>query len=299
MLADFSSVNIAASSAVWRAKKSPSAVLLGRGEAEVRMFRWEQEKKFTVLEDFVLKVIERGLGNSDEEIARVLCLEAKDIAVIVKDGMLNGEIEGDASHRSLPKEFTRQAPDGIALETGGKPPPREIEGEDSARAGVIELADTFGRFVKPNDLPKKRKEWAAKKTRARLFALPVEAFRYKDNAWVFLCGGQLVPVVLNDSLSKLDAFKNIGEKTAPSNAVCHRDEFWPWLAHRLRKTPPERVDFECAERDEQAMEWLRKEAGISAEALHHRENTGRESVSLDGERFELHGNFVCRAKKPS
>lgn len=296
MLADFSSVNLAAASAVWSAKESPSAVLLGRGEAEVRMFRWEQEKKFTALEDFVLKVIERGLGNSDEEIARVLCLEAEDIAVIVKDGMLNGEIEGDASHRSLPKEFTRQAPDGIALETGDKAPPREIEGDDSARAGVIELADTFGRFVKPNDLPKKRKEWV-KKTRARLFALPVEAFRHKDNTWGFLCGGQLVPPVLNDSLSKLDAFKNIGEKTAPSNAVCHRDEFWPWLAHHLRETSPERVDFECAERDERAMEWLRKEAGISAEALHHR--TGQEAMSLDGERFELRGNFICRAPKSS
>ena len=298
MLADFSSVNLAAASAVWNAKKSPSAVLLGRGEAEVRMFRWKQAKKFTVLEDFVLKVIERGLGNSDEEIARVLCLEAEDIAVIVKDGMLNGEIEGDASHRSLPKEFTRQALDGIALETGGKNPPPEVEGGDSARAGVIELADTFGRFVKPSNLPKKREEWV-KRMRARLFALPMEAFRHKDNTWGFLCGGQLVPAVLNDSLSKLDAFKNIGEKSAPSNAVCHRDEFWPWLAHRLRKTPPGRVDFECAERDERAMEWLRNEAEISAETLHHREKTGQEAVSLDSERFELRGNFICHAPKSS
>ena len=294
MLANFSSVNLVESKTVWEAKESPTAILLGYSEAEVRMFRWEQKKKFTVLEDFVLKVIERGLGNSDEEIARVLCLETKDIAVIVEDNILKDEIEGDASHRSLPDNFTRRLPDGIALDSKGKTLPPKIEGSDSVRAEVIKLADTFGYSVKLGNLPQKRRQWMREK-RARLFTLPVKAFHYKDETWVFLCGEKRVPPILVNPLSKLEAFKNLQDKSAPPRAVCHRSEFWQWLAHRLRETPPKRIAFECTKPNEQAMKWLCDEARIGAGVLHHHKKE-RQAVHLDGERFELHKDFICRAK---
>lgn len=291
MLADFPSVNLAESFAVWQAKKSPSAVLLGRGEeTEVRLFRWQQDKKFTVLEDFVLKALERQLGCSDEEIARVLCLEPEDIDAIVGDGMLKEEIDGDSSRRTLPDDFTRRAPDAVALAVAGKTPPPEIEGGESARAGVLELLNTFGRGAGRDNQSKKRKEWM-QESGARQLVLPVSAFRYNDGEWVFLCGGEVVPPVLNGPLSKLKAFQGIGEKAAPSGAVCHRDEFWPWLKHCLGEKETKQVVFECARGGEAAREWLRAETGVVAE-LRAPEEHGGEAVCLDDERFELRGNFI-------
>ena len=306
MLADFFTANLEESSAVWKAKHSPSAVLLGRGEAEVSMFRWPQEKKFTVLEDFVLKVIESGLGNSDEEIARALCLEPADIALIVEDGFLKEEIESDDSRRSLPDNFTRRAPDGVALvDPKGKNPPSEIEGGDSALADVIKLADASGHPANWNGLSKERRKWM-KEARASIFALSIDAFRYNDKKCLFFCGGQPVPPVLNEPLSKLEAFRGIGEKSAPPKAVCHRDEFWPWLARRICKNPPKSVVFESVRSDGRAvgeaeqmkwMEWIRKEASnIDAAIVRCEEKPKREAVCLDDERFELRGSFIIRAK---
>ena len=63
--------------------------------------------QFTVLEDFILKVIEQKNGCSDDEIADVLCLSKADISLIIGDDGIKDYVQGDISRRTLISDFTR------------------------------------------------------------------------------------------------------------------------------------------------------------------------------------------------
>ena len=301
MLVDFPPANLEESFAVWKAKESPAAVLLGSGEAEVRLFRWPRERSFTILEDFALRVLEDpNLGNTDEEIARILCLDKTDIDAIFNGSGLEGKIQGDSSHRELPKDFSRKNPDGVAI-VDGDVPSASVEFRDDEWPTIDALEKSHGRAAGRGDLSKEQREWMKEKG-ARIFTLPVSAFRYDKKSWLFRCGGKTVPLPRNNELRK--CFGKIGPKSAPSDAVCHRDEFWPWLKHRLGESPSGRVVFETKRHDDDAAEeWLREEMEIPADKRKLREvqKNGPEAVCLDDERFELRDDFVRRAapKPPS
>lgn len=279
-------------STAWNARNSDSGILLWHGETAINLFRWPKSKEFTILEDFVLKVIERNLGNSDEEIAYILCLEPQDIQSIISDVGLKGEIQGDSSRRTLPDDFTRKTLDGIAFAKEKKIPPPEITGEEQLRAEALELISTFGRNVGRKGVSKARKDWMQKNSVCS-FSLPLLAFCYSEQ-WIFLCGGQPIPQILSIPLSESEKFREIRERRiAPHNAVCHRDEFWLWLQYHLGKSPPERIVFKSVRNDKEVNKWLREQLKIDAEIQGVQKNQ-RESVCLDDECFELHGDFVCR-----
>ncbi|MGR3913471.1 MAG: hypothetical protein OD918_02925 [Gammaproteobacteria bacterium] len=63
--------------------------------------------KFTLLEDFVLKILEKNVAHDDAEIAAILCLNAADIPDIVGSDRLKESVQGDASRRTLMSGFTR------------------------------------------------------------------------------------------------------------------------------------------------------------------------------------------------
>ena len=63
--------------------------------------------KFTILEDFILKILENKGSSSDEQIAEILCLDAEDIADIINDDGINKIVQGDSSRRTLKSDFIR------------------------------------------------------------------------------------------------------------------------------------------------------------------------------------------------
>ena len=278
------------SAVVWMKKKSPSAILVDRGEAEIRLFLWPKERQFTVLEDFILKVIENDLGSSDEEIAHVLCLEPRDVGFIINYGDLKKAIEEDSSHRVLRNGFAREMLDGIAFVDEDETPPPEIEGGNKNRKELLEWMYELGRSTGRTDQSKERKIWMEENS-ARIIVLTISVFYYNNEQKIFSCDGKLVPSLLKRKLSKLEVFCKTVEKSIPPETACHRDEFWPWLKNRLREDSPETITFESAQYNKEAIEWL--QAGNSVK-IDHDSSTGHEAVSLDDERFELRGDFVCR-----
>lgn len=105
----------------------------------VIFFRWKKKKEFTVLEDFVVQILEQKGALSDAEIARILCLEEGDVADIIDDSRneYEDDIQGDESRRSLCDGFSRELPDGIAVAVGGK-------GKDKSKDEPIEIDNTEG-----------------------------------------------------------------------------------------------------------------------------------------------------------
>ncbi len=64
--------------------------------------------KFTLLEDFILRVLEEKQGCSDKEIANTLCMQPDEIEIIIDDDGLKGLVQGDFSRRTLKEGFTRE-----------------------------------------------------------------------------------------------------------------------------------------------------------------------------------------------
>jgi hypothetical protein len=64
--------------------------------------------KFTVLEEFILKVITKEVACSDETIAAMLYLNLEDVADIIADERLGKYVEGDKSRRTLVLEQTKK-----------------------------------------------------------------------------------------------------------------------------------------------------------------------------------------------
>lgn len=65
-------------------------------------------RKFTLLEDFVLKVLEENDARADATIAQILCLNVADIPDIVGSDRLKECVQGDDSRRTLMSGFTRK-----------------------------------------------------------------------------------------------------------------------------------------------------------------------------------------------
>ena len=97
------------------AKNKNQEHLGGIRKREILLFRWPRKKEFTVLEDFILRVIESKSGCSDKEIARVLCLDEEDVAAVLDGNDALDGVQGDASRRTLADSFSRNEPDGIAV----------------------------------------------------------------------------------------------------------------------------------------------------------------------------------------
>lgn len=146
------------------------------------VFRWAR-KRFTVLEDFILRVIEDKGGCSDQEIADVLCLDKEDIAVVLDDIAEMKCVQGDDSHRTLADGFTREQPDGIAVvawqwgKNKKSPPPKE-GAEFDADADIIALLGKAPR-ARDADLSDKQSQWREDK-QAKMYRLTVTVTGDKD-----------------------------------------------------------------------------------------------------------------------
>ena len=169
---------------------------VGIRKREILIFRWPRKKEFTVLEDFILRVIESKSGCSDKEIARVLCLDEEDVAVVLDDNDALDGVQGDASRRTLADSFSRNEPDGIAVAApegqGGKnknkyKPPQEIPeaGED-----VVALLEKAQRADGAKISSEQLKWRNARKARVYRLAVTVTDNGSKRD---FRCGGGEIP----------------------------------------------------------------------------------------------------------
>lgn len=66
------------------------------------------DMKFTILEEFILKVIQEKNGCSDKDIVEALCLKKKDIIYILTNDNLKKYVEGDDSRRTIISDFTKK-----------------------------------------------------------------------------------------------------------------------------------------------------------------------------------------------
>lgn len=182
----------------------PDSTTLNR---RVQLIRWPRESPLTVLEDFVLRVLEDGLASSDADIARILCLREVEVTAIMRSAGLKRRVSGSPSSRSLRSGHDRKQPDYLAL--GGEDvafPPKSINLADSEWAAIDKLEETHGKAVVTEKLPGEQREWVQKHG-ARVFKLPISARRSPDGSWVFRCRGTDIPSALSWEL----------EGTLPSN----------------------------------------------------------------------------------
>lgn len=140
----------------------------------VRLFRWPRKRRLTVLEDFALQILENELGNSDEEIARILCLGKEDIAAIFDAPGLKGIVRGDNSHRALSSDFTREIPDGIAIVEDEEDAPSDLGLEDDTLRDIDSLEKSHGSEVEWDELSRQQRKWVKDKG-GRAIALPILA----------------------------------------------------------------------------------------------------------------------------
>ena len=143
----------------------------------VRLFRWPRKRRFTVLEDFALQILENELGNSDEEIARILCLGKEDVAAIFDAPGLKRIVRGDDSHRALSSDFTREIPDGVAIvgdEENEENAPSDLGLEDDTLRDIDSLEKSHGSEVEWDELSRQQQKWVKDKG-GRAIALPILA----------------------------------------------------------------------------------------------------------------------------
>lgn len=62
--------------------------------------------KFTVLEDFIIKIVKENNGCNDDTIAEILCLTKDNVADVINDEGIKEFIQGDQSRRTLISDFT-------------------------------------------------------------------------------------------------------------------------------------------------------------------------------------------------
>ena len=118
-----------------------------RSQRKIEFFRWIQQKEYTVLEDFALRILEKKGACNDLKIAEILCLKESDIAVIMRDleKAYPNDVQGDSSRRSLCNNFSRNLPSGVAIAVvGQKKEPKKIEditGDQNEE--IIKFLDQF------------------------------------------------------------------------------------------------------------------------------------------------------------
>ncbi|SMN00787.1 hypothetical protein SPONL_1554 [uncultured Candidatus Thioglobus sp.] len=88
-------------------------------QKETKQYVLIWDMQFSVLEKFILKVIEKNQNCSDNDIAEILCLTSEDIAHIISDDGLKNCIQGDKSRRTLISNFTKKE---FSIVDGSKEP---------------------------------------------------------------------------------------------------------------------------------------------------------------------------------
>ena len=87
-------------------KKNPSEKKIPTGQYYLLVWRIQ----FTLLEKYILKVLEEKGPCSDEEIANSLSMTAAEVSFIIQDEGLakNERVQGDQSRRTLKSNFTKK-----------------------------------------------------------------------------------------------------------------------------------------------------------------------------------------------
>lgn len=157
---------------------------------DILLFRWAE---FTVLEDFILRVIESKGGCSDKEIANVLCLAAEDVTITIDGSKAFVNVQGDKSRRTLADTSSRKEPDGIAVvafqggQNGDKPPKALQAEEDADIAKLLSKAPD----ADDADLSHEQRKWRDAK-KARVYRLAVTVTDRKDKR-IYRCGDDEIP----------------------------------------------------------------------------------------------------------
>lgn len=184
------------------AKKKHSA---GKGPTRsnrpVVFFHWRKDKEFTVLEEFVLRVIEEQDALSDKEIADILCLEEEDITVIIEhiETEYPGDIQGDPSRRTLREGFSRKLPDCFAVEIKGDAAPK-FDFLDSSGEFADFLAQFKDNIVKPKLA--KNQEKFRQDNKAEVYLMDL-SFDYNHEPPDFRYGNIPIPEFAHPYLTKL------------------------------------------------------------------------------------------------
>lgn len=135
-----------------------------RSQRDVEFFCWPQKKEYTVLEDFIVRILEKG-ACADSKIAEILCLEEPDIAIVMHDleEEYSGDVQGDSSLRSLCDNFSRSLPVGVAIAVGKQL--KEIEKITAHQSEeIVKFFDQFHDRIESNGRHEKfRKEHGAKR----------------------------------------------------------------------------------------------------------------------------------------
>lgn len=182
-----------------------------RSRRPVVFFHWEKDKEFTVLEEFVLRAIEtqRSLDPQellpDLKIADILCLEEKDIFIIIEHIKTKypGDIQGDPSHRSLREGFSRKLPDCFAVAIANKSTYPIGDFSDSSEIFADFLAqsqDNQDNTAKPK-LAEKREEF--RREREAKAYHTVISYNLDRESPDFHCGDIPVPEVAHPYLTTL------------------------------------------------------------------------------------------------
>ena len=74
-------------------------------QEESYLLVWNIE--FTLLEKYIVKILEKKSNCSDEQISQILGIEPKDVGPIVSDCGLRPYVQGDSSRRTLIDDFTK------------------------------------------------------------------------------------------------------------------------------------------------------------------------------------------------
>ena len=188
-------------------KQSKTIKQHARSERIVAFFRWQRKKDFTVLEDFILRVIELKGPCSDSEIAKILCLEEFDISIILdsKDGYkYAGDIQGDKSRRSLCDGFSRDLSDGIAMVTEQSKKIIEIDNEKEEIADLEEICSFLEEKTEKNVNDKFSKEINKfrKEKNAKVYCLKI-SYLYNAQEADYRCGDVAVPQVAHKYMDKI------------------------------------------------------------------------------------------------
>lgn len=176
---------------------SQSATVKNRAVQKVWAFRYP--RRFTVLEDFALRILEKQGGASDEEIARILCLDADDIPIILEEFMDAKEVQGDDSRRTLGDSFSRQAV-VVSCVAGS----RSSDADEAVLNCTSEIAAFLERYGNPGSdrlSPKQKKKWKLEDDSEDICTLDI-VYPLSKNA-DFQCGGESVPEAMHSALSKI------------------------------------------------------------------------------------------------
>lgn len=169
-------------------------------QRQVEFFHWRQQKKYTVLEDFVLRILEKKGGCADSEIAKILCLEESDIAIIMRylEKEAPDAVQGGPSRRSLCDNFSWNMPDGFAIAVGKKSKFKEIANitYDQSKEITKFLNQFRDRVESGGKYEKFRQD-----NKAERYVLKISFYPNIEDT-EFHCDGIVVPVILKYDMKK-------------------------------------------------------------------------------------------------